>query len=647
MAHRGNAGKVNTTAATIAWIMLLALIFLVPLTFSAPSSQGIAFTADVFDTPKVWLLRVGSMIALAAWAIDLILHGGKVRFARSVALLFCALAVMFSASTYLSIEPMQSFLGKYRRYDGLWSFFIYGILLWLTMQYATSDVRRKQIMQVLCASSFFVAGYGLLQALGVELFAWGTALFEPNRSFSTYGNPNLLAGFLAFSVFTSLGLALSEEKKLLKGVYWIATLLNAAVAITAFSRSVWVASIFGLLIMGAFLYRFRIRLHSTDYGFAGFTIAVTSAFVIRSLFSSSKVMNFASRIVSIFDFDSGSAVTRFQIWHAAWRATLDRPLLGWGPDTFRMVFRWFQPTYYNRDAGYRSVADNVHNHPLQMAAGIGLIGAAILYVLQAWIIVSAAKYAWKTEGLKSDSQDHQASCIRYVAILAAVVTYVMHLLFGLSLPGTTFLLWIFFGALLAPLAQVREVAPLREGRAIAAIITALVIAFIPALFATQLLMADHAFAQGQVAWRSEDMETAIARLTSATHMSPRNDQYAMKRTEYMVEAASRQRVSFDEAVRTVDELVRQFPNEHDVYLISLWSYMAFSQVDQAYAEKARELARAAVEMYPQGLALRYTYAEILTDAGRIDEAIEQLEFCVQSDPNFKEAKKLLGSLREK
>jgi len=131
----------------------------------------------------------------------------------------------------------------------------------------------------------------------------------------------------------------------------------------------------------------------------------------------------------------------------------------------------------------------------------------------------------------------------------------------------------------------------------------------------------------------------------AIRLSPRNDQYAIAQVDYTMQAAVQGVISFDDAVRVVTDLEEAFPNEYDVYSIVLWGYQAFSQVDSAHAAKGLEIGARAVEKFPQGLAARFAYATLLLDQGYADEAIEQLEFCVESDPKFKDAKELLKEIQ--
>ena len=104
-------------------------------------------------------------------------------------------------------------------------------------------------------------------------------------------------------------------------------------------------------------------------------------------------MDFAHRIGSMFDLGSGSTSSRMQIWSAAWEATKDRPLLGWGADTFRQVFSIYKPFGYSETVNAISVADNAHNYPLHLMAGVGIPAMLAVYafflaplVTSRWIV---------------------------------------------------------------------------------------------------------------------------------------------------------------------------------------------------------------------------------------------------------------------
>ena len=198
---------------------------------------------------------------------------------------------------------------------------------------------------------------------------WGTLPFEANRAFSTYGNPDLLGGFLIFSVTVALGLALLEQRLVWRLVYWVGFGLNGLALIVAFTRGAWIGGAVSLALLGVIAWRQRATMRRIDWVPAGVFIAAGVGIIWRSLSSPSDVMNFGKRLGSIFQFGGGSGQTRTEIWQAAVAAIKERPILGWGADTFRLVFPKFKPVEYVRDAGGSSVADNAHDYPLQLASG--------------------------------------------------------------------------------------------------------------------------------------------------------------------------------------------------------------------------------------------------------------------------------------
>ena len=56
-----------------------------------------------------------------------------------------------------------------------------------------------------------VSAYGVIQFLGLDFLQWGQLPFEPNRAFSTYGNPDLLGGFIVLALPLALALVFAAE----------------------------------------------------------------------------------------------------------------------------------------------------------------------------------------------------------------------------------------------------------------------------------------------------------------------------------------------------------------------------------------------------------------------------------------------------
>lgn len=642
-----------STARHIAWWSLLAMVFLTPIVISNLSFLGfrIPLSYDQFDIIKMFTQRVLTFVALAAWSWDILLKGGRIR-RTPVDWLVLAFLVWVFVSSMLSIHIPTALFGKYRRFEGWFSFLNYAAIYFLVLQLADKPKRIKAIAKAIFFSGIFVGAYGVLQALGGDILAWGQLPFEQNRSFSTYGNPDLLAGFLMFGTFVSLGLAIAERNLVWRGIYWFGFLMNMVVIVTAFARSAWVGSIPAFIFFVVFAVRQRADWKTEDWVFSGVALSGALAFIVRSLSEQNEVMNFVKRVQSIFIFDQGSAKTRFQIWEAAIDAVKDRPIFGFGPDTFRLIFPKYKTYEYVKDAGYLSVADNVHNYPLQLATGIGLPGVAMFYGLVGWVAARSFKVVW--------AKDDPANRMVLAGLWAACAGYIVHLLFGLSVTGTSFLLWVCMGALLSPTATYIEVRAPKWGVAAAGVVAALAAAGI--IFMVVLMQADRSYLVARIVAQGADRTAAAER---AVRLNPWNDMYraevGLALTDETIAAinavASGQgdqqallqtaRDTFGRAEASMLETIEFVPWEYDnyVFLANLYN-LAGQFFDPAYYDKAIEISRRGIEVEENGPAIRLQYARALDAVGRQEEAIEQLEIASKMDPAFFEAALMLASLHE-
>ncbi len=70
--------------------------------------------------------------------------------------------------------------------------------------------RIRSLARTLFFGGVVVSVYGVMQYTGLDPITWGNLPFERRMAFSTYGNPDLLGGYIIFPLVIRLGLALSE-----------------------------------------------------------------------------------------------------------------------------------------------------------------------------------------------------------------------------------------------------------------------------------------------------------------------------------------------------------------------------------------------------------------------------------------------------
>ena len=661
-----------TPAQRVVWYCLHALVLSVPLAVSNWTwlpGVDMPWTFDQFDIVKAVLMRGITLVAFGAWAWHVLVEGGSVRRTK-VDYLILAVLGWVALSAVFSIHPPTAIFGKYRRFEGLISFVTYATMYFLAVQMLDRVTRIRALARTLFYSGTAVSLYGTMQYLGIDPLSWGRLPFEPNRAFSTYGNPDLLGGFIVFPLVISLGLALSEKDHRWRIAYWSGFLVTVVCWITAFTRGAWIGWAVGLIFLGFAAWRLRTRFTRVDWSFTGAIAAVAAVVVVRSLTADHAVLNVWRRLVSIFEFDAGSALTRFQIWDAAWRATLDRPVFGFGADTFRLVFPQYKPIEYSQTVGHISVADNVHNYILQLTSAIGIPGMLLLYGLFATVAVLSARAVFaRLEPAEASSPraaaalaEGDAGRLIVAAFWAACAAYVVHLTFALSVTGSTFLLWISMAALMAPCARVVEFKPPPWGTLAAGIV--LVAVTVASVGNIVYLVADHHYLNARI---GASYPERLASAERAVVLNPYNDMYraevgvahsdAFKQLTGQLIAAEQSgdprapelraqaeqifRLAETALLDTIDYVEHEYDNY--VFLASLYN-RAGGALDVAYLERTREIALRGIELSEYGPAIRLQYAIALTSLGDYDEAQRQLEFAIEIDPRYADGNVVLGDV---
>jgi O-antigen ligase len=644
----------------IAWWSLLAAVFVVPLAisnFSWFTGAGSApFTYDQFDIIKVFCQRLFGLIGIAAWSWQMLTKGGKIR-KTPIEWLILAFLAWVLLTTFTSVHPMTALFGKYRRFEGFISFVNYAVLFFLTLQLADTLKRIRTLAKSLFWSGTLVSLYGVMQFLAIDPIQWGTLPFEARRAFSTYGNPDLLGGFLVFALAIPLVLALSEERTGWRIVYWSGFLVTVWCWIIAFTRGAWIGGGVVFVVLSIAFIRQKVKLNVVDWSAVGITGALGAVVVANSLRSTNEVMNAGKRIASIVAFDQGSSLTRFQIWQAAIAAIKARPIFGFGADTFRLVFPAYKPIEYVAAAGYLSVADNVHDYPLQLAAGIGILGVVLLYAILGWAAFRSAP----TSFAKRANLDG----LVLAGFWAACAGYITHLFFGLSVTGSTFLLWIAMAAVLSPTATSREVKAPSWGAIVGVLIMAVVL--VGLVFNVVYVAADNAYLKARLGQQGSDERVAFTQ--KAVRLNPTNDMYraevglayqdqAINAISQALQAqqagqdpsaalaAAQQR--FDLAEKYMLETIAFVPAEYDnyVFLANLYNLGGQYLNKPEYFDKALKIAERGIKVERYGPAIRYQYAQALLATQKKAEAIKELEYALKMDPRFSDAVVLLARIHQ-
>lgn len=305
------------------------------------------------------------------------------------------LSAIFGANTY------HSFWSNYERMAGVISILHYVGFLFLAANVFKTKEEWYSFFDIAIIASFLEALYGLGQALNIFTSSGGARLD------GTIGNASFLAGYMLINAFFALWLFLEKKSIGWRSFYGAVILLNLFVMYQTETRGAIVALIIGLFVMFLFFifakqkdlaqlpFKRPERLKKYAIGIFIFLVLIggiiwlnrDSAFV-----KSSPTLNRVTHIT----FTETTAQTRLLAWQMSWQGFLEKPIFGWGPENYYIVFnKFYNPDLYPVESWF----DRSHNAYFDILVNTGIIGmSAYLFsvVLAFWFLWQA----WKREKIK-------------------------------------------------------------------------------------------------------------------------------------------------------------------------------------------------------------------------------------------------------
>jgi O-antigen ligase len=654
VSERGDDLKPVLPWKDIAWFSLLAMVFTVPLASTNFTWLGYEtpFTFDMLGTPKVFILRLGLLGATAAWAFYLV-RAESAYIRRTPAVLpLLALLGWLTLTTALSIHPLTSVFGEHVRNGGLLTYGLYAGLFFLTAQLADRLSRVRQFATVVFVTGVIVAAYGLAQYAGLDPVSWPEVLFE-SRAFATFGNPGLLGSFLAFFIPVVIALGLAESRRPWRVLWLSGAVLGIAALVVTFARSAWIGGFVALVVLAVIAVRQRVVLDRVvDVAFAGAGALVAGLLAWMSARGADPTADVFQRLASLID-AAGGGEPRTEIYRSAFAALAERPFMGFGLDTFRLLFPAYRTAEFVRLSEYTAIADMAHSYPLQIAVTAGVPGL----LLAGAFFGSVARASWPMVFGRSPDGERRSPGGRILmgGLWAGCAGYLASVLFGVSHPETDFLLWMAMGMLVAPGAVAlpfddRLRRPAVAG-AVSAVVALALIGAGTAVYADNRYLHARLLPNGPGRLMAADSAVSIAPYLY-TYRTHRGAAYAEAALTGVMQARSAgtpvtddMRAEYTAAVEILLEATRFAPWDRDARYFLAAVYNAGGQaIDPAYHERALDALDQVADRMPNDPQFHYERAVALRGLGRPDDALREARISLDLEPRSAEAAVLAAEL---
>jgi len=425
-------------ASEVAWYALLAALVLSPL---APNASGLysgmSFTKDL-------IIRSLVSVSLVFWGYAALRGHASVRWHRA-AWLAAAFAAWAAICVLFSVAPGTALIGTWPGGEAGWLAIASCITAaFLTLQLADRSSRIRGVSRTVAITGAVVAGYGLLQTLGLDPLDWVVA-WGGFRSFGTLGNPDMFGAYMVLAFPLTIGLVLAESDRRWKYAMGVAFVLTGTAIFTSLTRSAWLGALAGTAGLVALLWALKPKLGRFEVILACALVVSVAAFAVASLNQQGADSNAAARVGDIGT-DRNSAA-RLSTWRAAGEAIAERPIVGWGPDTFQLAFEAHRTQAFSEIVDPSVSMTTAHNWVLQTAVEVGVVGLALLVGFLSVVAVVSAR--WVRRGPPGQLKAR----LTLAGVWAACTGFLVTSLLTPGSPPSRLLFWCLLAVLLSPQAS--------------------------------------------------------------------------------------------------------------------------------------------------------------------------------------------------
>ena len=593
-----------------------------------------------FISGKNFFFRIMVEILLFLWVFAACFDKNYRPRKSPILIAISATLFFLTLATILGANPYRSFWSNYERMEGL----VGHIHLFLYFLVLTSVFKKekdwKRFFTGLIGMSFILAIYGFLQFFGFFEIHQGGARLD-----ATLGNATYFAIFLVFHLFLIAWL-FGRSKNL-----WIRSGLGALfvfelilVFMTATRGAVLGfmggAAIFGIL-MAIFSRNKKIR-----YGALGL-------FVLIALFAATFILvkntalvrnNYIFSRFADMSFSEKTVQSRLTIWQMAFKGFLERPILGWGPENFSLVFnKYYEPKLWKQEPWF----DRAHNIIFDW-----LISSGILGFLAYWSIWGAAVYVL-IKGYKKNIFTSLE-----VALFAGLFgAYAFHNLFVFDNLTSYYLFFSVLGYIhfrhqsdqIKDKEQLKEMPNQEIGLSHYFLITASFLAMVfslyfinfkPYLAGRQLLNTLGALrSQGlNVDFILKEFDKVFAYKTFGTSEAREQLGGYAEQISQVPQISNKDKMKvFAKAINEMESQIKEAPRDARGYLFLSSLYTKANRPDDSL-----KTALKALELSPAKQQIFFIIADIYLSSGQYEKAFEILKKVYDSDPTYHEATKNLA-----
>jgi len=302
---------------------------------------------------------------------------------------------IYAITNAFSSTPLVTLHGTYSRGFGMiMELFLFAFVIYCSLTLYGKNV--PKLLKIIFLSSFLVALYSVFQRIGFDLFFknFDTNIFA-GRSFGFSGNPSYLGQTMLLNTIIGGFLAVSEENKSQKIFFILGTFIFLSALFLSETRAALLGLLFAILFIGI-----KYRKAIVDFFKRYRVVLVIGTVLIGVVFAVLPQDRYSLSSLSLRSLNS-----RLEIWAGAVDLIKEKPILGYGEETFYIYFpEIITKKFLALEENINLSADRTHNETLEIFFSHGIIAVIVYFLLFAFV----ARIFFKTKN-------------KIVAVLALVI----------------------------------------------------------------------------------------------------------------------------------------------------------------------------------------------------------------------------------
>lgn len=307
-----------------------------------------------FVAPKTIFFRIIVEILLAAYLFLVISHKHYRPKINALTIAIALFLGVFILASFTGVNFERSFWSTNERMTGIWTMlhlFAFFIIL-------SSVFKKREDWEKVLGVSIIV---GVLLSLYILK---GNEI--STRGGGTIGNTSFMAAYLLFDIFFAIILFLSK-----RGRWQIFSGVSLAIMLPVLftsSANGAIISFYG----GLFLLGLGYLIFSQKKLLKRLALAVVLVLIILGIFSAIfQPLFLKDKIENTLK----EMKPRLVVWEKGLKGFQERPILGWGPENFNVVFnKYFNPCMFLSECGSEIWFDRTHNIVFDTLVATGIIG---------------------------------------------------------------------------------------------------------------------------------------------------------------------------------------------------------------------------------------------------------------------------------